>query len=251
MAQQRRQPSPDKLREMELMANRQRAALRSFAQQAGFDSMAEWARAAGLNTANSLYNFLAGRADFLATSTLEKLRAAVPGATISQMLGETPLLHPRIRILPCKAEAKAGVWRPTFDLDVPSHVEIPIPSIPGLVADEVVRLADGHADEVYRTGSYLCIEHLANLQRELEPSDRVIVTRARGGKIEITVREVAPAPGGGLQLVMRSSDLRHSARIGMPTPYRGEFWEVDGDRFQVRGRICMASTLEAPDLKGP
>lgn len=249
MAQQKRTRSPGELQAMQLQAVRQRAALRHFASQNGFGSMAQWARAAGLNTANSLYNFLAGRADFLATSTLERLRSAVPGATISQMLGETPILHPRIRILPCKAEARAGLWRPTFELDIPEPVEIPIPSLPGLVVDEVVRLADGHADEIYRAGAYICIEYLANLQRDLEAGDRVVVTRSRTGKVEVTVREVAAQPDGSLHLVMRSTDLRYSASIGMPTPYRGEYWEVDGDRFQIRGRIAMASLLEAPDLQ--
>jgi hypothetical protein len=222
---------------------RRRRALEAFAKHHNITSFAEWARNAGLPNANSLYNYLSGRSSFLAPQTLERLRAAVPGATLHEMLGEAPNRYANIRTLPVRTEARSGSWHDSYEMLDRDEPEVAVPDLPGVHVDELVRLGDDHADDIYRTGAFICVEHLSSMGRRLVAGERVLLTRKRGGRVEVTVRELA-TEDGRMVLSMRSPNPEHGTLIRVPTPYDGQVWKVDGDALQIRGRISAAFVPE-------
>ncbi len=104
-------------------ARQRRAALQRFIDQHGLNR-AELARMAGLSNANSLHNFLNGRAASLSLRTLEAIVRAVPGATLEELtggIGPAPLAVNRLSAgmangtrLPAGATLKLDL-RPLFD----------------------------------------------------------------------------------------------------------------------------------------
>lgn len=244
----RTKPPPSEASRAASRADQQRRALEQFRLSRGMN-YAEMARTAKLPNANSFYNFLAGRTHSLATTTLERLRDNIPGATLSEILGETPSPSAQVRILPVRAEAKAGGWRERYDLPDNEQILIPVPAPPSVMVDEVVRLADNHAEDVYPRGALLFVEQIDRMRRPLRGGDRVIVRRIRDGRGETTVREVS-APDEqehGAHLTFQSHAPEFQARVMLPWPYDGRFYVVDGDRYQVRARVVMTTALERLD----
>jgi hypothetical protein len=209
---------------------------------------AEWARSAGLSTANSLYNFINGHSRTLSQETLERLASAVPGATVTEIIGETPATGVKAATVAVRVGAGAGMWRASYEADIapPQFVALP----PGVAADEAAIILDGHVDEVYPAGSYVGVQAFASLGRALRDGDRVLVHRIRGGRHEVTVRELRVEKAGDAEravLVFRSAAPAHGIRIEVPWPYRGEVWQVDGDTLQIRGRIALMVLLSETD----
>jgi len=204
---------------------------------------AAWARAAGLPNANAIYAYRNGTTDFLSQSTLNALVRAVPGATVAEMLGEAPQPMP-VRLLPCRAEARAGVWQADTRARVLREIEFPLPV--DMHADELVKLTDGQADQVYRAPSYLAVQNFASLTRPLKAGDRVIVRGIGPKGHEITVREVAGTPEAP-ELIFATQtrpDLREK-RLPLPVwPYDGRVWEHDGIRYHIESRVFMMMLFE-------
>jgi hypothetical protein len=221
-------------------ADRQRKAVVTFMERHRLTA-AEWARRAELPSANALYTYLSGGTHFLSPPTLSALARAVPGATVSQIIGEAPIeTRPPLRVLPVRAIAGLGRWRESYDLPVPLDLELPIPA--SVQADEMVRLGDEHASEIYPAGSYLAVGGVAALPYPLRAGDRVLLHRIARRRHELTVREIVERADGSAELVLRGAD---GPAIPLPWPYDGRTWELKGDRLQVRGRVVMSLLLEA------
>lgn len=79
------------------------------------------ARAAGLPSANALYNFLHGRSSALSQQTVEALAQAIPGATIAALVGVDVVdnIGAPQRPIVVRAKAAAGLMQRSFDL--PPH----------------------------------------------------------------------------------------------------------------------------------
>jgi len=205
---------------------------------------ADWARAAGLRSANAIYNFMNGHSKTLSQETLERLARAIPGATVTEIIGETPATGVKAATVPVRVAAADGMWRPTYEADIapPQHLALP----PGLAADEAAVLLDGHANAIYPAGSYIGVQAFASMTRPLRDGDLVLVHRIREGRHEVTVRSVAVEGEGEAAravLVFRNSGTMQRVRVELPWPYRGEVWRVDGDSFQIRGRVALMVLL--------
>lgn len=202
---------------------------------------AEWARQAGLSTPNSLYNFVSGRSKTLSQETLEKLASAVPGATVTEIIGESPATGVRAATVQVRVGAGAGMWRQSYETPMEPPVYLALQ--PGVHADEAVLVLDRHADALYPPGAYVGVHAFASLPRPLRDGDVVLVHRIRAGRHEVTLREIRCPGGDFAQLVFRSSQPELSTTIGMPWPYAGQVWQVDGDTLQVRGRVVIMTVV--------
>jgi hypothetical protein len=217
------------------LSEQRRRALRAVLREREL-SPAEWARMAGLPNANTLYNFMNGHTDLLSDATLKALARAIPGASVSEILGETPPRVAKLRLVACRTEARLGGWRPSYETMMPTTVELPMPD--GVDADEVVRIVDGHADQLYPAGTYVAITSFASLARPLRGGDRVLLHRVQNGRHETTVRELV-VKDGVAELLLRSGRAE-PAPIAVPWPYDGRQWSEGADRFQLRGRVAMS-----------
>jgi hypothetical protein len=227
---------------MERRSERWRQALRAFMAQHRL-TPAEWARMAKLKNPNQIYNFLNSHSNSLGMPTLEQLARAVPGATVTEIIGETPSRGVVGQVLPIRVAAKAGGWRNTYEVTLQPTPELMLP--PGVQADEGVMLLDREADRVYPENSYLGVQAFAALKRPLRHEDYVLVHRVRGDKHEVTVRQVQMIDEAGeraAQLVFPSTSPMRAV-INLPWPYQGEAFDVDGDRVQIRGLVRIMMLL--------
>lgn len=198
---------------------------------------AEWARMANLPSANQIYNFMNGHSHSLGMPTLEQLARAVPGATITEIMGETPTKGVVATVLPIRVAAKAGGWRDSYEVTMHPVPEITLPF--GVQADEGVVLLDRQADRVYPQGSFLGVQAFPALQRSLRHEDYVLVHRVREGRHEVTVRQLQFSEDGAkqrVQLVFPSTTPMRAV-MDLPWPYEGQAFDVDGDRVQIRGLV--------------
>lgn len=205
---------------------------------------AEWARAAGLPSANSLYNFVNGHSKTLSQETLERLARAIPGATVTEIIGETPASGIKAATVPVRVAAADGVWRASYEADIapPAYLALP----PGVQADEAAVLLDGHADAIYPAGSYIGAQAFASMPRPLRNGDIALVHRIRDGRHEVTVRGIVvegECEEARALLVFRAATGGPRVRVELPWPYRGEVWRIDGDSFQIRGRVTIMLLL--------
>lgn len=72
----------------------------------------DWARRAGIESANMLSNFLTGRSHSLHLSMLEKLADAIPGTTIDQLSGrKSGLESTKLKLpgIPVRFRAAIGI----------------------------------------------------------------------------------------------------------------------------------------------
>lgn len=207
---------------------------------------AEWARLAGLPNANPLYNFLNRHSNSLAQGTLEKLAKAV-NVSVAELVGERQAMQKRADVVPVRVEAASGMWHDSYDAGGRVSGTLPIP--PGIKVDEAAIITDGHASLLYRPGTIIGIQSIASMVgRGLMNGDRVLLHRVRGGKNEVTVRQVVEDGRPGhrtAELVFISSDKRYGAKVDVPPwPYEGQFWDIEGDRLQIRGRVMMALVMD-------
>ena len=204
-----------------------------------------WARAAGLGTANSLYNFMKNRADFLSTYTLERLRQAVPDLTMNDLTGDRPSPLIDIHVVPIRQKAAVGHWVGRNAAPPGDYGRIALPAEWDYQCSEAVLVGDHHADEVYAKGTRLGCRPLASLARDLRQGDRVLVRRTRDGGTEFTVRELVEA-NGQWQLVYRSRQPGLGTIIQLPWDHarRGSFFEVEGDRLEITGKVIFAIASE-------
>lgn len=234
--------------QLDAEASRRRKALRSFMARHNL-SPAEWAKRAGLPTANTLYNFLGGHTRTLNQATLEKLSRAVAGASIQDIIGQDASAGStaQVPLLPVRVTAALGVWRPTYEAPGATKVELAIP--PGVSADEAVQILDDHCDLIYPAGSCVCVQSLASMQRPLAHHDMVLVDAINESRQhEVTVRWVHALKGGDLSLKFRCNSVPYNEPgITLPKPYEGQIFTLaPGVRGQIRGRVTMMVMMHAP-----
>lgn len=229
----------------ERQAVARRRAIKAFMEEQGLKP-AEWARTAGLPNANSLYNLLNGESRSMSQATLEKLARAA-GVSVAEIIGERRVASQSVPMVPVLVEAASGDWRRTYEVAERRPMLMPVP--PGVPVDEAARITDTHCSAIYRPGTVVGIQNLGTLgKRGLLHGDRVLLHRVRGREHEVTIRQVmedGPQTRRSAELVYTSNDKRYGARIPIPDwPYEGQWWEVEGDRLQIRGRVLLGLIMD-------
>lgn len=217
---------------------------------------AEWARLAGLPTANAIYNFLNGRSSGLSQDTLQRLSDALPSTLVSDLMGETMAKKierepdERIKTIKVRSLSKAGLWRRIYEIPTADQEEINILQEPGVAIDEAVLVADDSCDRLYPKGSYALIRRMR--QGEIvEDGDTVVVLRSRRRRNieehEVTIRQIDTESGN--KLIWRSSNMAFHGEVKMPPRYWEPFTitEYTGDRteqirYEIVGVVQLAQT---------
>ena len=171
---------------------RRRRALQRVLDGAGMRP-ADAARAAGLPTANSIYNFLHGHSNSLSQSTLEKLARVVPGATMAKLTGlEEVTASDVVRSVVVRMEARAGVGRAASDLPPHEQFEVPAPIRPEYMARGAfgVLVRTPGAERLYPDGTVLICLPYDTYPGTLTAGRRVVLQRLDGHRTEITVNEL-------------------------------------------------------------
>lgn len=233
--------SPKEIAAAEKRAIARRRAFEAFMVDRGMTA-AGWARDAGVSS-NIIYNFLNGHSRGLAQGTLEKLARAA-SASIAEIMGESASVGASAAVLEARVHACSGQWRKSYEVGGRgSRLAVP----PGIIIDEAVVVKDQHVNHSYRPGSIIGIQNIGTLgRRGLLDGDRVLVHRMRGAEHEVTIRQVQVANGSkSAELIFATDDRRFGSRILIdPWPYTGAYWEVDGDRFQIRGRAVLGVLVD-------
>lgn len=200
-------------------AERRRRALRAF-MAAHEISAAQWARDAGLKTPNSLYNFLNGLSDSLASKTLEAL-ARAKGVTVDQLIGDSVAQSKRdIVTISVRGIVEAGRWGEAVELPPDERRVITLTesahSKTGKTYGLVVRGTS--MNRLFPPGTVLeCID-LHDFHGELEAGNKVIVHRRdKHGHIEATCKEFQLTEGLAW-LWPRSDDPAWQQPISMVWP---------------------------------
>lgn len=202
-----------------------------------------WARAAGMPTANAIYNFLNGHTRSLTQSTLERLARAA-GSTVAEIIGESAALSRQAIVIPVSVTAASGQWRAGYEAPGRAKAQFAIP--PGIEVDEAVVITDDHANAFYTPGTLVGLQGFGSPGvRPLADGDRVVVHRKNdSGKHEITVRLIEQHADGA-KLVFASLNQDHVGQIAIkPWPYNGGWWDAEGMRVQIRGRVIMSTFVD-------
>jgi hypothetical protein len=207
---------------------------------------AEWARNAGLPNANAIYNLRTGASRSLSQETLERLARAA-GASVAELIGEAAASERMVNMVSVAIDAESGAWRRSYEVGGARRPALPVP--PGMPVDEAAMVADNHASTYYQAGMIVGVQSFGTLgRRGLIHGDRVLVHRVRERKHETTIRlvvEGGSAKNRSGELHFASRDRRFGAIVPVPTwPYDGSWWETDGDRFQIRGRVVLGYLLD-------
>ncbi|RVT96293.1 hypothetical protein EOD42_14375 [Rhodovarius crocodyli] len=229
--------------EREDRSDAKRKALRTFMAETD-RTPTSWATEAGLPTPNAIYNFLNGHTRMLSLSTLDRLAKAA-NATVAEIMGEAPISSRQALVIPVTVQAASGQWRPRYEVPGRADENFAIP--PPLEIDEAVLVTDDHANGFYHPGTVVAIVGFGTPGvRPLANGDRVLVHRKNdSGKHEVTVRQIQVEDDGGVKLVFASHNKAHVGQIAMKQwPYDGGWWDSEGMRVQIRGRVVMASILE-------
>lgn len=237
------------------VADLRRRAFRTFMLRHNLNP-AEWARLAGLPTANALYNFLNGRSAGLSQDTLQRLSDAVPNTLVSDLMGETaakriePEQDERIKTIKVMSVARAGLWRRLYEIPSADQEEVTIVQQPLTPVDEAVLISDDSCDRLYPNGSYALIKRL-DQGGTVEDGDTVVVQRTRRRRNidehEVTIRQINCERGN--RLIWCSSNAAFRGDVEMPERYSEPFnvTEYTGERteqvrYRIIGVVQMAQT---------
>lgn len=214
------------------------------------------ARRAGLPTPNALYNFLHGRARSLSHKTIPAIVRAFPDLTVDRLLGRTCIAAPSATgtssCLQIKLHVASGEWRQRPAFPPHDQVRVPMPIPDRLhsagVFGAVVR--EPGAELLFPEGTILvCLPPRAS-EVKLADGAIVLVECVRGGKVEVSVRQIV-RNGGESWLWPRSTHARHQQPI--PLPFQepiSRSWTLDGTaRFTIYavviGAYCQFTALAA------
>jgi len=221
---------------------RRREALRKVMEQHELTPK-EWATAAGLPRANALYAFLkakgtpgAPRPNSLHVETLEKLAAAIPGVTVSELLGEKLPDRPSLMGVVPLRHLVSGKWEEALELPQEEQITIGVPEAQAALKDAFgVRVASPEMDRVIAAGSVvICV---AAGRRKPQDGDIVIAERwhTEKGKrrVRLLLRRLSVAEGKGWLL----TESRHPSHIGVIVLDHWPALEAvnEGDRVVVTG----------------
>jgi hypothetical protein len=196
---------------------------------------AEWAKQAGLNSANAIYNFLQGRTQSLSLETLGRLAKVVPGTTVGQLTGEIISLTAReTRTVTIRMAAEGGIWMRGAELEPGRQYEVAVPDVELPPSAYGIELRRGSLDAIYEPGSIGVCMPFGLFKETLRAGRKVVVQRVRADDmIEITVREIQ-ADAGALWIVTRTAHRGlETAAIQVPNQYAGGLWLHNGDRVQI------------------
>lgn len=207
---------------------------------------ADLARLADLPSANAIYNFLNGHSDSFAQATLERIAKAL-NVSVAEVFGERKVKGRQAGVVPVHVEIASGDWRDAYEVGGRNPPLLPIP--PGAPVDEAGLITDSHASAVYKPGTMVGIQSMASLtDRGLRDGDRVLLHRIRNRQHEVTVRQVAESGtrnSRSAELIYATTDRRYGSRLPVPFwPYEGQIWEMEGDRYQIRGRVILGLIMD-------
>jgi hypothetical protein len=177
------------------------------------------ARAAGLPSANAIFNFLQGRSGTLSQTTLEKLAQAIPGASLASLAGleSTDNVAPPVRAIQVRAAAAAGLMQSAFDLPLRQQTQACMP-----ISEELhttgafgVIVREPGAEKLFPEGSILVCVPMHSYDGQLRDGNKVILQRIVGGKVEVTVRELE-LQANEAWLWPRSTHHEHQNPVRMP-----------------------------------
>lgn len=208
------------------MAELRRRSLTRFMRENELEAAA-WARMAGLSNANAIYNFLNGRSGSLSQDTARRLADAVPGATVSDLFGETALKKaggplaapaPILETVTVKSSAESNVWRRVYDIPTADQHTIEVVPL-DVPVDEAVMVNDRHCDQICPPGGYVLVSRSKDAE-PLKNGDVCVVLRRRKRNrtedLEVTLRRLVIKAGGPPRLVYDSSDTSFATEIDVP-----------------------------------
>lgn len=225
-------------------AERRRRALRQFMAARGLEP-AEWARRAGLTNANSIYNFLRGRAASLSQKTLEAL-ASAEGVSVSELTGESLVtLRRGLTRLEVRGEVQAGAWKEAIELPPDERFVITLYSfdLPSGVKTYGLLVRGTSMDKIYPPGTVIEVVNLPDFWRELRNGDKVVVYRRnREGLIEATCKEFQKSDST-VWLWPRSNDPAYQQPFSFPWPPRADSEPRDDGVESVEIRAVVVRSI--------
>ena len=216
-------------------------------------SPTEAARAAGLPSANAIFNFLHGRSMTLSALTYERLVKAIPGTSLAELQGieeHEGELPGAIALIELRTSACAGLLRPSFDLPRArrGYVSVPAKEITQASGAFAVRVDEPGAERLFPAGTILVCVPAAAFEGEMHTGQKILLQRIFDGKVEVTIRELE-LEANEAWLWLRSSHPEHQAPLRMPyrlsEPFRA--WRVEEDRYV----IAAIAVLACVPLEGP
>jgi hypothetical protein len=216
--------APDLGTAVKAAAERRRQALRTLLARHGLTPR-DLARAAGMPTGNSLYNFLKGRTESLSQQTLERIVAAVPGTTMAELSGLAPAgRHGAAsgHLVAITMVAQAGAWRTSTRLPAGDWSAMTFPTGPGIPAPDLfaVRVRTPGAELIYPDGTALVCRPIGGSLDGLPDGARIVIRRERPGRCETTVRELRRHDGVPW-LWLRSTHPEHQEPVPLATRDNG------------------------------
>jgi hypothetical protein len=206
----------------------------------------EAARAAGLPTPNSIFNFLKGRSFTLSQLTLEKLAEAIPGASLASLSGLEPIdtvPPPSARPVQVRSAAAAGLMQASFDLPLSQQKQVFMPVDNEMQTAGVfgVVVREPGAEKLFPAGSILVCVPIHSYEAQLQNGNKVILQRIVGTRVEVTVCELE-LQANEAWLWLRSTHPEHQNPVRMPftigqTP---RAWRDGNTRFSVAAVVVGA-----------
>jgi len=203
------------------------------------------ARAAGMKSANAIFNFLNNRTKSLSQSTIEALVKVIPGATMAALTGMEPsdAIGPVARPIQVRAVATAGLMQASFDLPASQQSQIVATVSDDMFAQGVfgVEVRPPGAENMFPASTVLLCIPINAYEGVIGTGKRLILQRIRGNKVEVTVREIV-IEADEAWLWLRSSHPEHQSPIQIPwVPGQPpKAWRVDEDRYSVAAVVVLA-----------
>lgn len=222
---------------------RRRALTRALA--AADMSPTDAARAAGLPSANAIFNFLGARSKSLSQSTIEALVKVIPGATMAALTGieSVEAIGPVSRPIQVRAIATAGLMQASFDRPAYEQAQIVATVSDDMFAQGIfgVEVRAPGAELLYAESSILLCIPINSFEKEITSGKRLILQRIHGTRVEVTVREIV-IEANEAWLWQRSTHPEHQAPIAIPwTPGQPpKAWRVGEDRYSVAAVVVLA-----------
>lgn len=223
---------------------RRRKALRD-ALEAARLTPTEAARAAGLTSANMIFNFLQGRSKGLSQTTLERLAAVIPGSSLASLTGleDTDAISPPVRPLQVRAAAAASLMQSAFDLParLQRQVYMPVTEDQQTAGVFGVVVREPGTEKLFPVDTILVCMPLHAYEDPVVNCEKVILQRIAGGKVEVTVRELE-IHANEAWLWLRSTHPEHQAPVRMPYSIGRppEPWRDRDTRFSVAAIVVGA-----------
>lgn len=224
-------------------AERRRRALRDLLDKHNMRPT-DLARAAKLPTASAIFNFLQGRSKALSQQTYEKLLAALPGTSISELTGShNGVVFPShsFQNVQVVQKVQAGAMQDSVRLPLSEQQEVALPVLPEDLARGAygARLHHPGAEQLFPDQTILVCLPIAQYEGDLTTGKRVILQRVSGKKVELTIREIEETPKG-VWLWPRSTHPAYQEPIPLPPIYRGGTWREGDDRFTIVAMVVGA-----------